>query len=206
MPYRRTAAVQARLDDRRDALVHAARAVIAEHGYAGCSIAAVAHRAGVATGTVYRYFPDKAALSTEVFRVSTEAEVAAVRTAAATAPVADVAGRIAAMVRTFAYRALRAPRIAYALIAEPVELAVETERLRYRAAYREVFTEVIRDGVDRGELPEQHPATSAAAVVGALAEALVVPLHDPADRSPADRDVLVDHLTDLILRALGASR
>ena len=65
--YRRTPAVQARLDAQR-ALISAAVQCSAA-GYAGCSIAAVAGRAGVAAGTVYRHFENKGALAAEVFRV-----------------------------------------------------------------------------------------------------------------------------------------
>lgn len=46
----------------RDALLQAARALGVEVGYAATTMAAVAARAGVATGNVYRYFPSKEAL------------------------------------------------------------------------------------------------------------------------------------------------
>ena len=59
-------------------IVAAAHALIAEQGYAGCSVALVADGAGVATGSVYRHFPDKGALFAEVFRTATQREVDAV--------------------------------------------------------------------------------------------------------------------------------
>ena len=40
---------------------------------------------------------------------------------------------------TFARRALRGPRLACALLAEPVDPAIEAERLAFRRAYRDVF-------------------------------------------------------------------
>ncbi|MGL5929344.1 MAG: TetR/AcrR family transcriptional regulator [Dermatophilaceae bacterium] len=49
-------------DDKRTRILTAARAVLAEHGYDGAAMADVATRAGVAKGTVYLYFPSKAAL------------------------------------------------------------------------------------------------------------------------------------------------
>ena len=88
--------------------------------------------------------------------------------------------RIAAAVETFARRALRGRRLAWALIAEPVDPAVEAERLVFRRAYRDAFAEVIADGVAAGELPDQDPATSAAALVGAIGEALVGPVSPTA--------------------------
>lgn len=47
---------------RREALVEAARDVFAEVGPRKATVAQIAARAGVATGNVYRYFPDRDAL------------------------------------------------------------------------------------------------------------------------------------------------
>jgi AcrR family transcriptional regulator len=197
MAYRRTQAVQDRLDATRARIVAAAHALIAERGYAGCSVALVADAAGVATGSVYRHFPDKGALFAEVFRTATQREVDAV--AEAGSKPGPIDERIASAVETFARRALKAPRLAYALIAEPVDPQVEAERLVYRRAYRDIFAQVIADAVDAGDLPPQDPEVSAAAVVGAMAEALVVPLH----AGVASRRT-VPELSAFIVRSLGA--
>jgi AcrR family transcriptional regulator len=197
VPYRRTPAVQERLDATRAAIVAAAHGLVAERGYAGCSVAVVAAGAGVATGTVYRHFPDKGALFAEVFRGATQREVDAVAEAAAEpGPVAERVGRA---VETFARRALASPRLAYALIAEPVDPRVEAERLTYRRAYRDIFAALVADGVAAGDLPPQDPEVSAAAVVGAMAEALVSPLH----AGVASRRV-VPELTAFVTRSIGA--
>jgi AcrR family transcriptional regulator len=196
VPYRRTQAVQERLDATRARIVAAAHTLVAERGYAGCSVAQVAEAAGVATGSVYRHFPDKGALFAEVFRTATQREVDAV--AAAGAGPGPVAGRIARAVETFSRRALKAPRLAYALIAEPVDPQVEAERLVYRRAYRDIFAAVISDAVAAGELPAQDPQVSAAAVVGAMAEALVVPLHAGGATART-----VPELTAFVIRSLG---
>lgn len=201
MPYRRTAAVQERLDATRASIVAAAHALVAERGYAGCSVALVAAGAGVATGTVYRHFPDKGALFAEVFRTATQREVDAV--AAAAAGPGRVTERVAACVETFARRALRAPRLAYALIAEPVDPQVEAERLTYRRAYRDIFAALIADAAAAGDLPPQDAEVSAAAVVGAMAEALVVPLHAGTASRHAGEDT-VPELTAFITRSIGA--
>ena len=58
MAYRRTPAVQQRLDAVRTQLLDAVLSLVAEQGYAGCAVAEVAAGAGVGTGTVYRYFPN----------------------------------------------------------------------------------------------------------------------------------------------------
>ena len=59
MAYRRTENVVRRLNARHDAIVEAARDAAAAGGMAAMQIAPVAARAGVAAGTVYRYFPGK---------------------------------------------------------------------------------------------------------------------------------------------------
>lgn len=190
--------MQERLDATRAAIVGAAHALVGERGYAGCSVALVATGADVATGTVYRHFPDKGALFAEVFRVATQREVDAV--AAAAAKPGTVAERVEASVETFARRALRAPRLAYALIAEPVDPQVEAERLTYRRAYRDIFATLVADAVAAGDLPPQDAEVSAAAVVGAMAEALVVPLH----AGGGSRRTVPD-LVAFVIRALGAA-
>lgn len=181
MPYRRTPAVQARMDDRRRALLDAARALLADEGYAGCTVAAVAARAGIATGSVYHHFPSKSVLAVEVFRSVATAEVEAV-SAAARRP-ADPAEGVAAAAETFARRALSRPRLAYALLAEPVDTAVEAERLVFRRAFRDVFAARIAEGTASGRLPRQDPLLTAAGLVGACAEALTGPLSRAATES-----------------------
>lgn len=189
--------MQARLDGRREAVLRAAAALLADRGYAGCSVAAVAERAGMATGSVYRHFTGKAELAVELFRSVVGREVEAVAAAAA-APGLEPEQRVAAVVETFAVRALRAPRLAHALLAEPVDPAVDAERLVFRRAFRDVIAAQVAAGTAAGRLPAQDPALTAAALVGAVGEALVGPLaagSDPSDVVPA--------LLSFTLRALG---
>jgi len=198
MAYRRTDAVQARLDASREAILKAAIALLTEHGYAGSSVAAVARRAGVATGTVYRHFPSKADLVTEVFRTAAGREANAV--AAAVRQPGEVLDRITAVIETFAGRAFKAPRLAYALLAEPVDPAVDEERLVFRRAYRDLVAATVADGIRAGVLPPQNPDVTAAALVGAIAEALVGPL---AAGTPAPDTI--PSLITFALRAVGGS-
>src|SRR5205807_1845518 len=83
-----------------------------ERGYASATVQAVAARAQVATGSVYRHFPSKGELFAEVFRRASAHEVAvfAEVTGRADRPAAE---RVAAAVETFARRALAAPVRAY---------------------------------------------------------------------------------------------
>ncbi|PWU48829.1 TetR family transcriptional regulator [Micromonospora globispora] len=198
MAYRSTERVKARLSASRQRIIAAALEIMAAHGYAGCSVAAVAERAGLATGSVYRHFPTKADLFAEVFRTASQREVDAVARAAALET--GVAERVSAVVETFSGRALQSPRLAYALLAEPVDPAVDAERLVFRRAYAELIAGYVAEGVASGELPPQDPDLSATALVGALAEAMVGPLA----AGVAGRDT-IPGLIAFIHRALGVS-
>ena len=169
----------------------AALAQVAEGGYSSAAVQPIARRAGVAVGTLYRHFPSKSRLFAEVFRRTAQreldvvAEVAGLRHEAgldAGHPTRSAAERVVAAVEAFCRRALAGPVLAYAQIAEPVDPAVEAERLTLRKGYRDVFASVLEDGVAAGELRPHDSQTLAAALVGALGEALVGPL-SPASRS-----------------------
>lgn len=174
MAYRRTPQIQQRLDDQRQAIVAAAVDLVADGGYRACTVASVARRAGLASGSFYNHFRGKADLLAEVFRVVVSREVAAVRDAAG--PPGTAAERTTAVIETFARRALKSPRLAYALLAEPVDPKVDELRLEFRRAFTAVVADAIGDGVATGELPPQNAAVIAAAVVGAIGEVLVGPL------------------------------
>ena len=151
MPYRPTERTRARLAAARERIVDAALAQLAEGGYASASVVSVARRAGVATGTVYRHFPSKGDLFAEVFRRASQREVDVLR--AMTDRAEPVTHRLAAWVEAFVRRALAEPVRAYALIAEPVDPAVDAERLTFRRAYADLFARALHDGVQAGQIP-----------------------------------------------------
>ncbi|MBY4212781.1 TetR/AcrR family transcriptional regulator [Rhodococcus fascians] len=194
MPYRRTPAVQARLDAGRTKLLAAAVEVLSTKGYAGLSVASVAAAAGVSAGSVYTHFDGKSDLVVEIFRQVCTREVAAVVAVAAHGSTSE---RVAAVVQTFAGRALKNRTMAYALLAEPVDPAVDAERLVFRRKFTDAFADAIVAGIAAGEIPDQDAAISAAGLVGAVGEVLVGPLssHESVDVVPG--------LVAYSLRALG---
>jgi AcrR family transcriptional regulator len=54
--------------NKRDEIVRSALELIAEHGFHGAPMAMVAERAGVAAGTIYRYFENKDVLIKELYQ------------------------------------------------------------------------------------------------------------------------------------------
>ena len=199
MAYRRTERVLQRLAARHEAIIAAAQAIAMESGLGAVQIVPVAERAGIAAGTVYRYFPAKTDLVGALIRAVSERETAAVRRAADAAP--GPLSALAAALMTFAARALRQRRLAWAVIAEPVDAAVDALRLAARRGLAAEIEARVRDAIAGGHLPEQDTGLAAAALTGMLLEGLIGPLA-PASEAGKSREA-VQTLTLLALRALG---
>lgn len=200
MPYRRTDNVVRRLAARHAAIIAAARQAASEGGMAAVQIVPVAQRAGVAAGTVYRYFPGKTDLVAALIAEISEREIAVLRRAAAAAP-----GRLSALaaaIMTFAARALRHRRLAFAVIAEPIDAELDAARLSFRQALAGEFGSLIAAAVADKLLPEQDVALAAAALLGLLVEGLAGPL--APDAAARQREV-AQSLALLGLRALGVA-
>jgi len=200
MPYRRTENVARRLAARHDAIIVAARQIASEGGLAAVQIAPVAARAGIAAGTVYRYFPGKTALVAALLSGMAESEIGALRQAAAGAP--GPLSALSAAIMTFAARALRDRRLTFAAIAEPVDAELDGVRTAFRRSLAAEFAGRIAAAVAEGRLPEQDSELAAAALTGLLVEGLVGPL--APDASGREREI-VQSLTLTALRALGVA-
>lgn len=200
MVYRRTEKVVRRLAARHDAIIAAARALAAEAGMNAVQIAPVAERAGIAAGTVYRYFPSKTDLVGALVTSASEREIGAIRSAADAAP--GPLSALAAAVTTFAARALRQRRLAWALIAEAVDADVERIRLPYRRELAAEFEARLIAAIAGKHVPEQDAAVAAPALVGALLEGLAGPLA-AASAGEAKLREAVQTLTLFALRAVG---
>jgi AcrR family transcriptional regulator len=200
MPYRRTENVVRRLAARHAAIVAAARVAASEGGMAAVQMVAVAQRAGIAAGTVYRYFPGKTDLVAALLAEIAERELAALRRAAGVAP--GPLSALAAAVMTFATRALRDRRLSYAAIAEPVDAELDGERLAFRKALAEEFSSRIAAAATGGHLPAQDAVLAGNALLGLLVEATVGPL--APDATGRERDI-VQSLALIALRALGVA-
>ena len=103
---------------------------------------------------------------------------------------------------TFAARALREPKLAFALLAEPVDADTDAARLDYRRALAAELTRRLAAAIAARALPEQDVAVTAPALIGAILEGLVGPLAAPAADDPKTRDA-VQTLTLFALRAAG---
>lgn len=119
---------QSRARDTVDVVLEAAAQLLEASGEAGFNTNAVAERAGVSIGALYRYFPDKQAILRALALREREAHQRVVVAAAQgdTAGLARDRAMIRSFVQAFAGRA-RARKIAVAALlaeADPAELAV----------------------------------------------------------------------------------
>ena len=199
MPYRRTERVEARLADNRARILEAARRLVAESGFREAQIASIASSAGVAVGSVYRYFPTKAELFAEIVRSVSQREIDVLR------EIADSAARLerlASAVRAFASRALRGRRLAAAVLAEPVDAEVDGVRLEYRRIHWGMFEADHQRRDPSGEFPPQDVSAGAACLVGAFMEGLISPLAMESTPNDDESARLIDALVRFALRAI----
>lgn len=167
---------------------------------AAVQIAPVAQLAGIAAGTVYRYFLGKTDLVAALIAEIAEREITVLRRAAAAAP--GPLSALAAAIMTFAARAMRHRRLAFAVIAEPIDADLDPARLSFRRAVATEFASLIAGAVADKHLPEQDSALSAAALLGLLVEGLIGPLAPNGAMRPRE---IAQSLTLLGLRALGVA-
>lgn len=188
-PSSRVAARQAQA---RQRILEAARQVVSEQGFAAAQVAVVAAIADVATGSIYRHFPSKSSLFSEMLRSVCRRELEVVEA------VLDEQGRsetdrIGDAVATFVDRALRGEGLSYAVIVEPMDPDVDQVRLEARAGLAAAFARVIQEGVDGGVFPPQDAQIRGAAIVGAFLEGVVAPLAGgpvaPARRSRVSSEI-----------------
>lgn len=208
MVYRQTAAVEARLCDNRSRILEAARALVSEGGWKEAQVASVAAAARIATGTVYRYFPSKAELFVEVLSAVSQREVEVMADIAKSD--ASPSGRLHSAVATFVRRAMRNPRLAYALVAEPCDKEIDEARLTYRAAISRVIRSIIESGQATNEMrSDVHADIAATVIVGGFMEGLIGPLsplrhqHQGTEAHRRELALLADQIALLACTSVG---
>jgi AcrR family transcriptional regulator len=186
----------------RERLLEAAVELLEEGGYAAASVAAISTRAGVATGALYRHFPSKADLFVEIVREMAARELTVLGETSAR-ETGTVVEKLDAIVAEFTRRAMAQPQLSWALGYEPVDPLVDAERLAYRQTYRERLAGLLRLGIASGELPRQDADLAAAAVIGAISEALASPL-SPIRDADLSSEQTAAALSEFCRRAIGA--
>lgn len=200
MPYRRTDTVIRRLAEREKTILEAAMMLAGEGGMGAVQILAVARRAGIAAGTVYRYFPTKNDLVAELIAAVAGRELEAMQSAADAAP--GPLSALASGIARFAARALAERKLAWAVIGEAVDAEVDVMRADFRQSLATELERRINIAIGLRFLPEQDARLAAPAIVGALMEGLLGPLAPNHEDAAAAREA-VQTVTLFSLRALG---
>ncbi len=208
MVYRTTPARIEQDQSQREFILACALDQVAEGGFASLTMGRLARTAGIATGSLYRHFPGKAALACELFTRASQIEVDVL--SAQFSGSTSAARRLRRGLALFAARAWHSRQLAFALIAEPVEPEVDAQRLIYREAYAELFARLLREGVTDGSFQVDNISVAAACLVGTVAESLVGPLSPQARAARASGqpseslEQVIHALTQFCLRAVGA--
>jgi AcrR family transcriptional regulator len=200
MVYRKTSRVRAQLADKRGRILSAARHLVSEGGFGDASIDSIAAHAGVATGTVYRYFASKNELLAEVVRDASQYELEIIKVVRASR--ASAREKLSKAIEVFMMRAIRGGRLAYVLVVEPMNSGVGEVRLHYRRALIAVIAQIIAEGTRTHEWPRQDPQVAAAAVAGAMVENLVPLLSGDAASTGRSAPRIIKRVTSFCLRAL----
>ena len=175
MNYKRSSLMQQRMEKNRQMILQAARELIMEGGFKDAQIQAIADRAGISSGLVYRYFANKSQVLVEVLDKAIHVEVDILNQIAAGELTATQ--KLEKAVTTFVRRAMNSPQLAYSLMFEPVDIEVEHERFRSKQLIKQVIKEILAQGKTSGEFDFEDLNTAALCVVGAMTFVVVEPLN-----------------------------
>lgn len=202
MSYKRSSLMQERMEQNRNAILDSARELIAHGGFKEASIQAIAERAGVSTGLVYRYFENKSQILIEVLSAAISREVEILEHIAKS----DLTPKqkLQKSVTTFVKRAMNSPQLAYSLMFEPVDPEMEHERFRSKQLIKQSIKEILAEGKVNGEFDFEDLNTAALGVVGSMTFVVIEPLN-PSRNVMFDqnyKDYFVKQIADFCVNAV----
>ena len=175
MSYKRSSLMQKRMEQNREAILQSARELIAQGGMKDAQIQAIAERAGVSSGLVYRYFDNKSQVLIEVLSEAIQHEVKILNHIAESE--LSSKQKLDKAVTTFVKRAMNSPQLAYSLMFEPVDAELEHERFRSKQLIKQSIKEILAAGKINGEFGFEDLNTAALCVVGAMTFVVIEPLN-----------------------------
>ncbi len=176
MSYKRSSLMQERMEQNREAILQSARELIAQGGIKDAQIQAIAERAGVSSGLVYRYFDNKSQVLIEVLSEAIQHEVKILNHIAESDELTSKQ-KLDKAVTTFVKRAMNSPQLAYSLMFEPVDAELEHERFRSKQLIKQSMKEILVAGKINGEFGFEDLNTAALCVVGAMTFVVIEPLN-----------------------------
>lgn len=167
--------MQKRMEQNRQTILQSARELIAQGGFKDAQIQAIAERAGVSNGLVYRYFDNKSQVLIEILAEAIQHEIQILNTIAASELSAKQ--KLHKAVTTFVKRALNSPQLSYSLMFEPVDPLIEHERFRSKQLIKQSINQILAEGKINGEFGFEDLNTAALCVVGAMTFVVIEPLN-----------------------------
>jgi hypothetical protein len=101
---------------------------------------------------------------------------------------------------------VRGRRLAYALLAEPLDVNLAEERAFFRRTHAEIFARILDDGIDNGELPRIDARIAAACIAGAIPTALIGPLAPESHELDSNPDRTVEEIVNFCLAGAGVAQ
>ncbi|WP_111857901.1 TetR/AcrR family transcriptional regulator [Acinetobacter sp. CFCC 10889] len=202
MSYKRSSLMQERMEQNRKTILQSARELIAQGGFKDAQIQAIADRAGVSSGLVYRYFANKSQVLIEVLDDAIHVEVDILNHIAAGE--LNATQKLHKAVTTFVRRAMNSPQLAYSLMFEPVDPELEHGRFRSKQLIKQTMKEILAQGKTTGEFGFEDLNTAALCVVGAMTFVVIEPLN-PSRNVMFDesyKDYFVKQIADFCVNAV----
>lgn len=156
--------------EKREAVMRAALELVAEHGFHGSPMALIAERAGVAAGTIYRFFDSKDALIKEIY-ASLEGDILAAVTEdyPAGQPVRERFLHIGRKVVGYFIRSPLHFRFLEQFHNSPYGVACRREKVFGRKG-RNIIGELLEEARRQGAVKDLPPAILMALTFGPLAD------------------------------------
>jgi AcrR family transcriptional regulator len=176
-----------------DSILDAAEAIALEAGLGGMTVSAVAHRAGVAVGTLYNYFPDSTGIVAALFRARRNTLLPLISSAAAATRGLPFETRL----REFTRRLLAA----FDTHAAFIRLAVLADRDGTKGKPRDTMLltrtvaaleQIMREGARRKLFPARLAPIYARMMHGALRSLYLWRMCSGGEPISNDGDLLVD--------------
>ncbi|WOE33331.1 MULTISPECIES: TetR/AcrR family transcriptional regulator [unclassified Acinetobacter] len=202
MSYKRSSLMQERMEQNRLAILQSARELIAQGGFKEASVQAIADRAGVSSGLVYRYFKNKSQILIEVLSEAIRYEIRIINHISGL----DLSAKqkLKKSVTTFVKRAMNSPQLAYSLMFEPTDPEIEHERFRSKQLIKQSIKEILAEGKTNGEFEFEDLNTAALGVVGAMTYVVIEPLNPSRDVmfDQKNKDYFVKQIADFCVNAV----
>jgi AcrR family transcriptional regulator len=142
-------------NDKRKEIMQAALELIAEHGFHGAPMAMIADKAGVAAGTIYRYFESKDVLITELYRELEEKLIAFLQDGYATSkPIRERFLHIHASILRFFIANPLYFRYIEQYMYSPFGIALKRDRLLGKSDEFDILKSLFEEGIAQQVLKE----------------------------------------------------